>query len=373
MPAFITGAAMTPFGKLAPRTTLDLQAEAASAALTDAGCDRVEVDAVLLGYSTVSPHLMPATRFAEYFGLRPTYAHGVQAGGATGLAMVALARHLVAAGAARNVLVVAGENRRTGHQPGDAARTLAEVGEPDHEVTQGGSVPAYYGLVASQYLHAHGLAEHDLAELAVLMRDHASRMPGGQFQDAITVADVMASRPVARPLKLLDCCPVSDGAAALVISSNAGSHGAPRIAGTSQAHTHQHLTQAPTDVACGARQSAAASFAQAGCRPQDINRLAIYDSFTVTLAMFLEACGFCAPGQAPADTRAGRFAHDGPLPLNTHGGLLSYGHPGVAGGMAHIVDITHQLRGASSRQRGFIHADGGVFSANVSMILEVDR
>jgi acetyl-CoA acetyltransferase len=124
------------------------------------------------------------------------------------------------------------------------------------------------------------------------------------------------------------------------------------------------------DVAEGARQSAGATFAQARCGPADIDRLAIYDSFTVTLAMFLEACGFSAPGRAPADSRAGRFAHDGPLPLNTHGGLLSYGHSGVAGGMAHIVDITRQLRGAAIPTRGFVHADGGVFSANVSMILE---
>ncbi|MDQ2095154.1 thiolase family protein [Rhodalgimonas zhirmunskyi] len=369
MTAFITGAAMTAFGKLAPRTTLDLQAEAAEAALADAGCTRAQVDGLLLGYSTVAPHLMPATRFAEFFGLLPSYAHGVQAGGATGLAMVALARHLVVAGAARNVLVVAGENRRTGHQPGDAARTLAEVGEPDHEVTQGGSVPAYYGLVASQYLHRYGLQERDLAELAVLMRRHAAMTDGAQFTTPITVEDVIESRPVARPLKLLDCCPVSDGAAAILVSaSDNGS--AIQITGTSQAHTHQHLTQAPDDVALGARQTAAAAFQQAGCTPRDIDRLAIYDSFTVTLAMFLEACGFSAPGEAPADTRAGRFAHDGPLPLNTHGGLLSYGHSGVAGGMAHIVEITRKMRASAKRERGFIHADGGVFSANVSMVLE---
>ncbi len=370
MTAFITGAAMTGFGKLAPLTSLDLQARAAADALDDAGLERGQIDGLLVGYSTVAPHLMPATRFAEFFGLSPTIANGVQAGGATGLAMVALARHLVAAGAARHVLVVAGENRRTGHAAGDAARTLAEVGEPDHEVTQGGSVPAYYGLVAADYLHRHGLHPRDLATLAVLMRRHATMTEGAQFRDPIKAEDVLSSRPVALPLRLLDCCPVSDGAAALIVSADPGQRPAPRIAGTAQAHTHQHLTQAPENVALGAQHAAQATFAQAGCSPNQIDRLAIYDSFTVTLAMFLEACGFCQPGQAPADTRAGRFDHDGPLPLNTHGGLLSYGHSGVAGGMAHIVEITRRLRAAPAPQRGFIHADGGVFSANISMILE---
>ena len=111
------------------------------------------------------------------------------------------------------------ENRLTGQTRDAAVATLAQVGSAVYEVPLGPTIPAYYALVASRYMHEHGTTESDLAELAVLMRQHAVVHPGAQFRDPITVADVLASKPVAAPLKLLDCCPVSDGGAAFVISS----------------------------------------------------------------------------------------------------------------------------------------------------------
>src|SRR5262245_65657031 len=191
--------------------------QAAALAIADAGLKRTEVDGVLCGYSTVSPHIMLATVFAEHFGIRPSYAHAVQVGGATGLAMPMLAHHLGDAGVVRHVLVVAGENRLTGQSRDASIQALAQVGHPDYEVTLGPTIPAYYGLVASRYMHEYGVTEGDLAEFAVLMRTHACSHPGAQFHELITVADVMASKPVAMPLKLLDCCPVSDGGAAFII------------------------------------------------------------------------------------------------------------------------------------------------------------
>ena len=116
----------------------------------------------------------------------------------------------------RHVLVVGGENRLTGQSRDASIVALAQVGHPDYEVPLGPTIPAYYGLVASRYMHEYGVTEEDLAEFAVLMRRHALTHPGAQFHEPITVADVMASKPVALPLKLLDCCPVSDGGAAFV-------------------------------------------------------------------------------------------------------------------------------------------------------------
>src|SRR5215469_14989807 len=216
--SYITGVGLTSYGKHEGLSSLDLMSKAAELAIADAGLRRAEIDGILCGYSTVSPHIMLATVFAEHFGIQPSYAHAVQVGGATGLAMTMLAHHLVDGGVAKHVLVVAGENRLTGQSRDASIVALAQVGHPDYEVPLGPTIPAYYGLVASRYMHQFGITEEQLAEFAVLMRTHALAHPGAQFREPITVADVMASRSIASPLKLLDCCPVSDGGAAFIVS-----------------------------------------------------------------------------------------------------------------------------------------------------------
>jgi len=374
--SFITGVGLTPFGRHEGRSTLDLMSAAAAAALTDAGLARQDIDGVLCGYSTTMPHLMLATVFAEHFGLRPHYAHGIQVGGATGLAMAMLAHELVASGRVRNVLVVAGENRLTGVSRDGAMQTLAQVGHPDYEVPLGPTIPAYYGLLASRYMHDFGVTEQDFAEFAVLMRRHAMDHPGAQFREAITVADVMASRVIATPLKLLDCCPVSDGGAALVVSAEPTAAHAVRVRGCGQAHLHQHIS-ALSDIAdVGAAAASARARQQAGITMADVRYAAVYDSFTVTLALLLEELGFAGRGEAAARARAGDFSRDGRLPLNTHGGLLSYGHCGCGGAMAHLVETQLQMteragvRQVRDASLAFVHGDGGVMSSHVSMVLE---
>ena len=176
--SWITGVGLTPFGKHPGRSTLDLMSEAAGAAIADAGLARREVDGLLTGYSTTFPHLMLSTVFAEHFGLVPSYAHAIQLGGATGFAMAMLAHHVVESGLAKNVLVVAGENRLTGQTRDAAVQTLAQVGHPVYEVPFGATIPAYYGLLASRYMHEHGNTERDFAELAVAMRRHAGGASG---------------------------------------------------------------------------------------------------------------------------------------------------------------------------------------------------
>src|SRR4051812_19175299 len=203
--SWVAGVGMTSYGKLPGRNTLDLMSDAASAALQDAELERKDIDGLICGYSTTFPHLMLSTSFVEHYGLDPTYAHSTQVGGATGFAMVMLAHHLVESGAARNVLVVAGENRLSGQSRDAAMVTLAQVGHPVYEVPLGPTIPAYYALLASRYLQEYGIGEPELAELAVLMRRHASMHPGAQFSEPVTTEQVLASRTIASPLKLLDC------------------------------------------------------------------------------------------------------------------------------------------------------------------------
>ena len=374
--SFITGVGLTSFGRHEGSSTLDLMSKAAELAIADAGLKRTEIDGILCGYSTVQPHIMLATVFAEHFGIAASYAHAVQVGGATGLAMTMLAHHLVQAGVVRHVLVVSGENRLTGQSRDASIAALAQVGHPDFEVPLGPTIPAYYGLVASRYMHEYGVTQEDLAEFAVLMRDHASAHPGAQFHDKITVADVMNSKPVAMPLKLLDCCPVSDGGVAVVVSRERTGRAGVRIRGCAQAHTHQHVTMIPGFDELGAAMSLRRAKDQSGIAIGDVRYAGIYDSFTITLAMLLEELGLAGRGEAAARVRSGHFGRDGAIPLNTHGGLLSYGHCGVGGAMAHLVETHLQMTGRAGNRQvkdasiALLHGDGGVLSSHVSMFLE---
>jgi acetyl-CoA acetyltransferase len=374
--SYLVGSGLTRFGRLEGCNTLELMTEAATAALSDAQLERGEIDGLICGYSTTMPHLMLATVFAEHFGIQPSYAHAVQVGGATGFAMVMLAHLLVSAGAAERILVVAGENRMTGQTRDAAIQTLAQTGHPQYEVPLGATIPAYYGLIASRYMWEHQVTEADFAELAVLMRRQSSRHVGAHFREPISVDDVLASRPIASPLKVLDCCPVSDGGCAFVIARDPA-HGHPvRIRSARQIHTSQHVTAAPNLTHFGADRCSAQALTDAHRNLAEIEYAAIYDSFTVTLALLLEEIGLAKRGQAGAMARDGYFDRDGALPLNLHGGLLSYGHCGVAGAMAHLAEAHRQMTGrAEDRQVAragvaLLHGDGGVLSSHVSLVLE---
>jgi acetyl-CoA acetyltransferase len=375
--SIISGAGLTRFGKHPDCNTMDLMSIAAHEALESAQLERRDIDGVLCGYSSTMPHLMLATAFSEHFGIVPRYAHAIQVGGATGLALVMLAHVLIEAGEVERVLVVAGENRLTGHNRDQTMQALSQIGHPRYEVPLGVTVPAFYGLLADRYLYKHRLGDEDLAELAVLMRRRGAEHPGAHLRQPITVSDVLSSRPIATPLKLLDCCPISDGGAAIVLTSEATHGSVVRIRGSGQAHFRQHLSAAADLTVTGASAAAERALAQAGIARADIEYAAIYDSFTVTLAMLLEEIGLSEPGRAGADARDGRYNPEGSLPLNTHGGLLSYGHCGVAGGLSHLIEAFIQMQGlAGSRQLGrlpalaFAHGDGGVMSSHVSMVLE---
>lgn len=373
---YIVGVGNTPFGLHPGSSALTLMAQATRDALADGGLALRDVDGVLCGYATTLPHLMLSTLFCERMGLQPVFAQTVQLGGATGAAMLMQASDLVRSGRCRTVLVVAGENRASGQSRDASIQTLAQVGDATHEVPTGASVPAYYALLASRYLHETGTTEADLAELAVLMRQHAAAHPDAHLRSPVTAGEVLASKPIATPLKLLDCCPISDGAAALVVSALPGDGARIAVRGAGQAHLHQHLSAMQSVLACGAAVAAGRALAEARTRVGDIELLAIYDSFTITLAMLLEELGFAPRGGAGTLARSGHFACHGSLPLNPHGGLLSFGHCGVAGGMAHAVEAVRQLKGsAGARQNrrdarcALVHADGGVMSSHVSLVL----
>lgn len=374
--AWISGVGLTPYGKQPGPGVVDWQSRAARSAIDDAGLDSTMVDGVLAGYATTIGHIMPSDLLAERLGIRPRVAAGMSVGGATGLSMVAQAARVVDSGGASHVLVAGGEDRASGQSTETSTRTLAQVGHPAYEVPTGCTVPGYYALLASEYLNTHGLDREALAPFAVHMRTNALCHPGAQFSKPITVDDVLAARPIAEPLHLLDCCPTSDGGAAFLVTAQPRDARSIRISGIGEGHMHQHISEADS-ANFGARIAAERAFESAGRSLDEIDILGIYDSFTITIALLLEEIGFSAAGRSGRDVLDGRYAADGEFPLNLHGGLLSYGHCGVAGGMAHLAEVVTQLRGEAGdraiRRRpstGFVHADGGVMSAHVSLVVE---
>jgi acetyl-CoA acetyltransferase len=407
--ARLTGVGCTPFGERPGSSPMSLHATAAREALADAGIAKRDVDGLLCAYSLVEPHLMPSSVLAEYLGIRPAYTNALMLGGATGCAAVMHAATLVESGRCRHVLVVMGDNRLTGMSRDVAVAALARVGHPQFELPYGPTIPAFYALVASRYMHEHGATSEQLAHIAVTMRRHAALHPGAHMRKPIGVADVLASRVIATPLRLLDCCLVSDGGAAVVVSApdaaadtvrpevaglpgaapQAGpsdpSGGGPRpgvarrpgvaLLGAGQGHTHEHLSQAPSLTDFGCHDSAARALGEAGVRPADVNVAEIYDSFTITLLIELESMGFFARGEAGPAIAAGALGLGGRLPTNTHGGLLSFGHSGAAGGLTHVVEGVRQLRGECGERQvagadvALVHGDGGVLSAHCSLVL----
>jgi acetyl-CoA acetyltransferase len=272
-------------------------------------------------------------------------------------------------------------NRRPGMRRAGAGAALAAVGHPQFERPFGISVPASYALVARHYMHEFGVTPEHLAAIAVEHRRHAGRHPKAHKREPITVEQVLASKEIASPLRMLDCCLISDGGAALVVSSKAAAadvRAKPiEILGAGQGHTHEHIIAAPSLTNFGCKASSATAFARAGVKPADIDVALIYDSFTITLLVELESIGFFERGEAGPAAARGELGLKGRLPCNTHGGLLSYAHSGAAGGMFHAVEAVHQLRGrADARQvegakLAFVHGDGGILSAHCSLVFGV--
>ena len=321
---------------------------------------------------------MVGNALIEYLRFSPKVCASISMGGVTGGLLIAQASVLVRSGMCRNVLCVTGDNRLTGLND-KVQDALAGVGHPQFEQPYGMSVPAAFAQAAQVYMHEFGLSADHMAAVAVNQRANAARHPGAHMRSPITMDDVRASKMIASPLRMLDCCLVSDGGSAVVVSAEDVvrdlSKPAVQNLGTGEGHTHEHVFMSPSLVDFGCKDSAAAALGQAGISHKDIKSAHIYECFTSTVLITLESMGFYDRGEAGAAALAGDFAIGGKFPVNTNGGLLSYGSSGAAGGMSHAVEAVRQLRGeAGDRQvagadLSFVHTLGGIFSGYCSIVL----
>lgn len=374
----IVGVGESDIGKVPGISGLGLNAQACKRALDDAGLAVSDIDGLLTAYSFTEAYPMLGTSLAEYLGLQPSLCSSMIAGGASPGIMLRHAAQTIALGNAETVLVCAGENRVTGLGRDAAVAVLATVGHPQFEQVYGGSIPGFYAMVARQYMREYGTTRKQLASVAVNTRTHALLHPNAHMKKPITIEDVLASKPIADPLRLLDCCLISDAAGAFIVTSAERAMDLRAkpvyLLGIGEKHTHEHLMCAPSITHFGAESSGRTAFRMAGVGPADIDVAELYDCFTIVPIIELEELGFVERGAGGAFFEQGHARIGGKLPINTHGGMLSHAHAGAAGGLFDIVEAVRQLRGGLGERQvdgaelALVHNEGGILSSHCTMI-----
>jgi acetyl-CoA acetyltransferase len=349
---------------------------AAREALAEAGLTVKDVDGVFVNYMGDEG----SVQVGEYLGIQPRYADTTDLGGAAYEAHVHHALLAIAAGRCDVALIGYASRQRTRRM-----RSLAGGGGQTYTLQAQFQDPyglpqplGNYALIAARHMHQFGTRPDHLAEVAVAARAWAQRNPKAWSRDPLTVEDVLSSRPICDPLHKLDCCLVTDGGAAVVVTNQSRARDAAkrpvRVLGAGESHTHYQIAQMPDLTVSAAAVSGREAFAMAGVTPADVDVLEPYDSFTITVLLALEDLGFCAKGEGGPFVEGGRLAPGGGLPAMTMGGGLSYNHPGALGALL-LVEAVRQLRGeAGDRQVpdariAAAHGVGGIMSTASTVVM----
>ncbi len=346
--SYIVGAYEHPTRKAPDKSVAQLHAEVAAGALADAGLSKEDVD----GYFCAgdAPGMGPIS-MVDYLNLRVRHVDSTDTGGSSYLVHVGHAAEAIAAGKCNVALItLAGRPRSEGMATGTAPRQ-GNPAQPDlqWEYPYGPTVVNMYAMVAMRHMYEYGTTSEQLAWIKVAASHHAQYNPNAMLRDVVTVEVVVNSPMVADPLHRLDCCVISDGGGALIVTRPEIAKSLKRplvkLIGAGEA-TKGQMGGAVDLTYSAARVSGAAAFNEAGVTPADIQYASIYDSFTITVLVQLEDLGFCEKGQG------GRFVADGnlisgvgKLPFNTDGGGLCNNHPANRGGMTKVIEAVRQVRG----------------------------
>ncbi|HEY3067793.1 MAG TPA: hypothetical protein VGL09_18545 [Methylomirabilota bacterium] len=368
---FVAGAGMTRIGRRSeslPR----LMADASHAALTAAGIETPEAIVVaamnpeeFLGDGNFASNVATHMGFADVPTIR------IETATSSGAAALYAGFAQVAARLRRNVLVVGGEKMT--HLSTPRVSELIGRSIDPFERSYGATMPALAGLITRALLARHAAGLREIAQVAVKNHANAVQNPYAHFPHAVTLEEVMGSRMVADPLRLLHCCPISDGAAAVVLTSETTPV---RIAGIGQGTDTLAVRHRRDLTSFRATQAAArAAFAMAGFGPARVDFAELHDAFTPFELISLEDTGLVPPGKSGRATLDGETAIDGRLPINPSGGLKARGHPLAATGLAQVVECVWQLSGrAEGRQLdgrvALAHSIGGLATNNWITLLE---
>lgn len=377
--AAISGyAEMKPQRQPGNHTPVTICAELARQVAADAGLERAQIDGLLTATPFSNYNILWPSYLCEYLNIRPRYFDTVDIGGASAAGMVWRAAAAIQAGMCNHVLCVTAEVMdsrffaRLAH--------LMPQSDLEFEIPYG-NVPANagYAMVAMRHMHEYGTTSRQLAKVAVDQRFNAQQNPDALFYGKeLTIDDVLGSRTIMEPLHLFEIVsPCTGGAAVIVSRADLAARGPNRpvkLLGAGEAGTSISIANAPSLTKSWIEAAAKSAFAMSGLTPQRMQFIQPYDCYTITVAITLEDMGFCKKGQGGPFIAERDLTWQGDLPCNTHGGQLSFGQAGQAGGMSHVVEAARQLMGrAGGRQIpnatiGLAHGNGGILGEQVTLI-----
>lgn len=373
----IVGAYESPLRKAPGVHPFAIQAECIRGALDDAGLELSDVDGfcTAVGFPDEGGEVQDVLELADWIGIQPTYVDGTDVGGASSTSQIGHAAAAITAGLADVVVVSYAGSAGVPFWPEIETQSLL-AGPGQYEVPHGWTTVAGYALAARRHMFEFGTTPEQLAAVAVQFREHASHNPDARYRQPQTIDDVLASPLIADPLHRNDCCVITDGGGAVVLTGSRRAadcrakpvwvRGFGDAVGTLQSSQMKSMTVTP------ARTAGDLAFATAGMTRDEIDCVQLYDSFTITTLLVLEDLGFCEKGDGGPFAASGALGRHGALPTNTDGGGLSSNHPGRRS-IFGVIEAVRQLRGTATMQldaprTALAHGAGGVLS-NASVVI----
>ena len=375
----VVGLAESGCGMASGWSAMEIMANSVHDALDDAGIKLNEVDGV---FAATAFHSMAAMSLSEYLGLKPKFADGSQIGGSSFLSHILTAALALDAGLINVAVVAYGSNQKSigGFKTISEAMPYEAQYEPRMPVTA-------YALAAKRYMHEFRASREDLANVAVSARDWALLNPRAYTYDKgpLTVEDVLSARPIVDPLGKLDCCLVTDGGAAVIMTRSDRAKDTKNtpiyLLGAAMEHHHRMVSEMPDLVRTSAIDSSQRAFKMSSYKATDMDTIQLYDAFTINTLLFLEDLGFCKKGEAIELVKNNNIGPSGSLKVNTNGGGLSCVHPGMYG-LFVTLEAIRQLRNSAGDNVGersgggwidnaklsVAHGNGGVLSSQVTNV-----
>lgn len=371
----IVGIGETQVGRLPGANSFEMAGLVAARAVEDAGLTMDEIDGLICGGSLVDDMYMYAARLGARLGIAPGYSTVLPLGGSTFCHAIIEAELVLGAGLAKAVLVIAADYLLSGLGPQGSIDRFEAFQDPELERPYGFMMPAVYAMAARRHMLLYGTTREQLAQVAVSARRHAGLNPLAHYRKPLSLSDVVSAPEVATPLGLFDCSPISDGAGAfIVVAADRAGDCAKKpvyVLGAAEAHAHEYSSRLREITQSAIGPCGRDAFDATGLSPADVGFAEIYDCFTITTLVTLEDLGFCAKGEGGAFVEAGNIELGGELPVNTHGGLLSHGHPGSPAGIFHIVEAVKQIRREVEPVRQVSTPLVGLVSGNSGMLRDM--